>query len=84
MRNIHIIVDVTFHVPLISVIQELMQTDLHRVIRTQKLTDDHCQVRAQAFVFVGLPPDHRSNSTSYIKSSGHSSPFMARISSIEI
>jgi mitogen-activated protein kinase 1/3 len=28
----------------IEVIQELMQTDLHRVIRTQKLTDDHCQV----------------------------------------
>ncbi|SRR6266446_1815936 len=27
------------------VVQELMQTDLHRVIRTQKLTDDHCQVR---------------------------------------
>ena len=27
------------------VIQELMQTDLHRVIRTQHLTDDHCQVR---------------------------------------
>lgn len=27
------------------VIQELMQTDLHRVIRTQQLTDDHCQVR---------------------------------------
>lgn len=26
------------------VIQELMQTDLHRVIRTQQLTDDHCQV----------------------------------------
>ncbi|KAH9022947.1 CMGC/MAPK protein kinase [Lactarius hengduanensis] len=24
-------------------IQELMHTDLHRVIRTQKLTDDHCQ-----------------------------------------
>ncbi|KAF5374781.1 hypothetical protein D9758_000149 [Tetrapyrgos nigripes] len=24
-------------------IQELMQTDLHRVIRTQSLTDDHCQ-----------------------------------------
>ncbi|KAE9410963.1 putative MAP kinase [Gymnopus androsaceus JB14] len=24
-------------------IQELMQTDLHRVIRTQPLTDDHCQ-----------------------------------------
>lgn len=22
-----------------------MQTDLHRVIRTQQLTDDHCQVR---------------------------------------
>lgn len=27
-----------------TVIQELMQTDLHRVIRTQHLTDDHCQV----------------------------------------
>ncbi|KAI9508799.1 CMGC/MAPK protein kinase [Russula earlei] len=27
----------------IYLIQELMQTDLHRVIRTQKLTDDHCQ-----------------------------------------
>lgn len=26
-----------------AVIQELMQTDLHRVIRTQQLTDDHCQ-----------------------------------------
>jgi len=24
-------------------IQEFMQTDLHRVIRSQKLTDDHCQ-----------------------------------------
>ncbi|KAI0002040.1 CMGC/MAPK protein kinase [Russula vinacea] len=24
-------------------VQELMQTDLHRVIRTQKLTEDHCQ-----------------------------------------
>ncbi|GAW10069.1 CMGC MAPK protein kinase [Lentinula edodes] len=24
-------------------VQELMQTDLHRVIRTQHLTDDHCQ-----------------------------------------
>lgn len=24
-------------------VQELMQTDLHRVIRTQQLTDDHCQ-----------------------------------------
>lgn len=30
---------------LASVIQELMQTDLHRVIRTQHLTDDHCQVK---------------------------------------
>ncbi|KAH7883712.1 CMGC MAPK protein kinase [Phlebopus sp. FC_14] len=24
-------------------VQELMQTDLHRVIRTQRLSDDHCQ-----------------------------------------
>jgi hypothetical protein len=30
-----------------QVIQELMQTDLHRVIRTQHLTDDHCQVCVQ-------------------------------------
>jgi serine/threonine protein kinase len=29
-----------------KVIQELMQTDLHRVIRTQHLTDDHCQVNS--------------------------------------
>ena len=33
-----------------AVIQELMQTDLHRVIRTQQLTDDHCQVRLSPFV----------------------------------
>lgn len=33
----------------LSVIQELMQTDLHRVIRTQQLTDDHCQVRFHLF-----------------------------------
>ncbi len=26
-----------------KVIQELMETDLHRVIRTQDLSDDHCQ-----------------------------------------
>ncbi|KAJ7743423.1 hypothetical protein B0H14DRAFT_2312221, partial [Mycena olivaceomarginata] len=25
-------------------IQELLEIDLHRVIRTQSLTDDHCQV----------------------------------------
>ena len=31
-----------------AVIQELMQTDLHRVIRTQQLTDDHCQVSSLA------------------------------------
>lgn len=36
-----------------SVIQELMQTDLHRVIRTQQLTDDHCQVRS--FIGVAIP-----------------------------
>ena len=33
-----------------AVIQELMQTDLHRVIRTQQLTDDHCQVSSLAAV----------------------------------
>jgi mitogen-activated protein kinase 1/3 len=24
-------------------VQELMETDMHRVIRTQELSDDHCQ-----------------------------------------
>ena len=28
-----------------AVIQELMETDMHRVIRTQDLSDDHAQVR---------------------------------------
>ncbi|KAK9464038.1 mitogen-activated protein kinase [Lipomyces oligophaga] len=27
----------------VYLIQELMETDMHRVIRTQKLSDDHCQ-----------------------------------------
>lgn len=27
----------------VYLVQELMETDLHRVIRTQKLSDDHCQ-----------------------------------------
>ena len=34
----------------ISVIQELMETDMHRVIRTQDLSDDH----AQYFVYQTL------------------------------
>ena len=27
----------------VYLVQELMETDLHRVIRTQQLSDDHCQ-----------------------------------------
>lgn len=27
----------------VYVVQELLETDLHRVIRTQDLSDDHCQ-----------------------------------------
>lgn len=27
----------------VYLVQELLETDLHRVIRTQDLTDDHCQ-----------------------------------------
>jgi mitogen-activated protein kinase 1/3 len=27
----------------VLLVQELMETDLHRVIRTQELSDDHCQ-----------------------------------------
>ena len=27
----------------VYLVQELMETDMHRVIRTQELTDDHCQ-----------------------------------------
>lgn len=29
--------------PLLTRLQELMETDMHRVIRTQDLSDDHCQ-----------------------------------------
>ena len=51
VRTIHITFHTSSNVPVISVIQELMQTDLHRVIRTQQLTDDHCQVRVEGFVW---------------------------------
>ena len=27
----------------VFLVQELMETDMHRVIRTQELSDDHCQ-----------------------------------------
>ena len=39
-----------------------MQTDLHRVIRTQQLTDDHCQVRPLLFPIPSIrqAPDARS------------------------
>ena len=43
---------------LAAVIQELMQTDLHRVIRTQQLTDDHCQVRLSILPSLTAPPSH--------------------------
>jgi mitogen-activated protein kinase 1/3 len=41
----------------VYLVQELMETDLHRVIRTQELSDDHCQyfiyqVRSFAFRFM--------------------------------
>lgn len=84
MRNVHIISDKSFHLFVVSVIQELMQTDLHRVIRTQQLTDDHCQVRTEDLVLVKHLSDRRSDSTSYIKSSERSNPFTARKSSTEI
>ena len=84
MRNIHITADMNSHVLVISVIQELMQTDLHRVIRTQQLTDDHCQVRAEWFASVDVPSDRHLDSTSYTKSSERSSLFTAQTSSIEI
>jgi serine/threonine protein kinase len=29
--------------PPVYLVQELLETDLHRVIRTQDLSDDHCQ-----------------------------------------
>ncbi len=36
----------------VYLVQELMETDLHRVIRTQELSDDHCQY----FIYqVGIP-----------------------------
>jgi hypothetical protein len=37
----------------VYLVQELMETDLHRVIRTQELSDDHCQY----FIYqVRVPP----------------------------
>jgi hypothetical protein len=37
----------------VYLVQELMETDLHRVIRTQELSDDHCQY----FIYqVGISP----------------------------
>ena len=50
----------TFHAPAVPVIQELMQTDLHRVIRTQQLTDDHCQVRIGSFIRTEYPSDRHA------------------------
>lgn len=38
----------------VYLVQELMETDLHRVIRTQELSDDHCQYFIyQVIVIVG-------------------------------
>lgn len=63
-----------------SVIQELMQTDLHRVIRTQHLTDDHCQVSmTRMFWYSLLNP----SSISSIKLFGLLNPFTLQISFIE-
>ena len=44
----------------VYLVQELMETDLHRVIRTQELSDDHCQYFIyQVRLFSSLPSRHR-------------------------
>lgn len=48
-------------VELQPVVQELMQTDMHRVIRTQSLSDDHCQV----ITFLFQLKLHQSGSSQY-------------------
>jgi hypothetical protein len=61
-----------------------MQTDLHRVIRTQHLTDDHCQVCTLfTCVFLQLFM-YALFSTSSIKLSVLSNLFTAQTLSIEI
>lgn len=47
----------------VYLVQELMETDLHRVIRTQELSDDHCQyfiyqVRRPCFAVVWCHSDY--------------------------
>lgn len=46
------------HCPL----QELMETDMHRVIRTQELSDDHCQY----FIYQVTPVTHPSPLVAYL------------------
>ena len=39
----------------VYLVQELMETDLHRVIRTQRLSDDHCQYFIYQVILTSLP-----------------------------
>jgi mitogen-activated protein kinase 1/3 len=47
----------------VYLVQELMETDLHRVIRTQTLSDDHCQYFIYQVCSVGTPISLASQST---------------------
>ncbi|KAJ8462527.1 hypothetical protein ONZ51_g10846 [Trametes cubensis] len=53
----------------VYLVQELMETDLHRVIRTQQLSDDHCQYFIYQLCDFGLarsarPPPNVANDSS--------------------
>ena len=63
----------------VYLVQELMETDLHRVIRTQELSDDHCQyfiyqVRRPCFAVVWCHSDHVGSDLARFKSA----PFRGR------
>ena len=55
----------------VYLVQELMETDLHRVIRTQQLSDDHCQY----FIYQVsiLPAPTRSDAITYARRKSDSS-----------
>ena len=66
----------------VYLVQELMETDMHRVIRTQELSDDHCQY----FIYQASPTFLSMQLVSYLiyRPYEHSRLSIQRMSSIEI
>ena len=74
----------------VYLVQELMETDLHRVIRTQELSDDHCQyfiyqVRRPCFAVVWCYSDHAGSDLARFESAafcGCSPPGLKAVKSV--